>query len=180
MSSRHGWILAVLALGVCGFLLGRVTLPEPKVDVVRRLEAASVRIDDALGKLDRPCIVKTSEDVAGADLSDSTLRNEIRMVLREELRTFIAQSVQEVERTSEGEQEPSVDSSAADGEQVAAYDRGHFLVKRAMSSRLWGEEQVAEMRTILPRLSSSQRRVLLHELLGAISRGEINSQGPPL
>jgi hypothetical protein len=179
MSTRSiSLVLACLLFATTGgFVAGRWTAPTtPGSDPLRKLEQTNLRAEALLEKLEAAHPMAPGRVVA-AGFDDPALRREIRQILQEELRGHMAQADakrDEVEQGKDGEDAEDEDESKV------AYERGQNLVKTALANRSWDRRQGLEMRVLLSTLTNEQRKAVLDELFGAISRGEIVSEGPPL
>lgn len=179
MSTRStSLVLACLLFATTGgFVAGRWTAPTtPGSDSRSKLEQTNLRVEALLQKLEEARPAAPGRVVA-AGFDDPALRREIRQILQEELRGHLTQADA---KRDEVEQSKHEEDAEDDAESQVAYERSQNLVKTALASRSWDRRQGLEMRTLLPTLTNVQRKAVMDELLGAISRGEIASEGPPL
>lgn len=178
-NSRPTWLVhASLALAMLlgTFALGRASAalsPEPQSPTTDQM----VRLQSLIERLERQSSISSSK--APRD-GDRDVRRELEELLRE--RGEIGHTAAAAAAPAPSDQEPV--SAAPDqplqDEALASYDRGQSLVRNALSSRVWTNEQANEMRRILARLPGERRRELLEPLLSAMSRGEVTSNGPPI
>lgn len=61
-------------------------------------------------------------------------------------------------------------------ESRVAQQTADAVVTRALSAHVWGKEDVAEMRGVLPQLDPQQTQAMMSRLLPAINRGEVKLQ----
>lgn len=151
--------VCTLALGVgIGFVVARYSSPSVREqgtsDVTARLDA----IEAQLGR-------QAPQVAARSHLDQEALREAIRGVLRDELRT--AQQVQELEAPDEEE-----DDEAAAAQRVA-YERGVAVLDSALAAQRWRDEDRRDLRRAMDAMSDAQREQILARLFTALNRREL-------
>jgi len=112
--------------------------------------------------------------------SEQALRQEIAQILREELWNVLAAAG----AGADGVQaEDMAAAKVLDTPQnVEAYTRAHEVVRGALASRYWADDDAQELRQSFASLTNAQREEILQILFPAINRGEIavETSGSPL
>lgn len=98
------------------------------------------------------------------------LRQEIREVLRQELRQFLA------EGAHSAQPDPVAAVSPA---QTEAHQRALALLDTASGRRHWSNDDARALRQLMPAMTGEQRQEVLHRLLPAINGGELVSDAQP-
>jgi len=113
-----------------------------------------------------------------ATLDPKVLREDIRMVLREELQAA-AKATQEPAAPKDG-REPA--QEVDQDEQRRVYEDSALLVRNAISAGRWSEDDRRAFRSTIHRMSIEQQNQVIGELFGAIQAGRIKLQddNPPL
>lgn len=168
----------VLICGLVGFVSGRYAACNDSSAIwMREIVESNNRIESSIKEL-KPSPERTREPSKGAEtLPCASSHDELRKVIREELRGF-GEPVEAAAGQKEAEQELDDDSDAIQ-DRADSYEQAKQLLKIALSSRLWRGSQAAELKLHSSKLSLAQRKEIVGELLGAISRGDIVSEGPP-
>ena len=100
-------------------------------------------------------------------------KDEFRAILREELQASRSGASAAV-ATEEAPAEPT--PATAPPESVAAFQSAERLVQDAMSARVWGEKEAAEMRSLLPQLTPEQLQTINSTLLPAVNSQKVRVQ----
>lgn len=159
--------LALVALAA-SFAFGR-TSAHPTAGTALPIPSEAARFSAPPAGLERP---SSNADRGVRRPDEPPLRQEIRQLLREELRDFTRA---EAERAPGPTQPAAGESAATDepamGDQaIAAYDHGQSLVRDALSTRVWTPKQAEQLRRLLPQLPHERRRELLDQLFSASVR----------
>jgi hypothetical protein len=112
--------------------------------------------------------------------SERALRQEISQILREELWNVLTAAGAGTDGARA--KELAAAKILNTPENIEAYAQAHELVRAALSSGYWTDENVQELRQSLAYLTDEQREEILRILIPAINRGEVavETSGPPL
>lgn len=113
--------------------------------------------------------------------SDDQLRADLRAIIREELGEFAAASEgSDASEANEEQADPTELDPESFDENVRQFERATTLVQTALSSRVWGDQQANEFRTIRSKLTPDQYQGLLRQILPAINSQEVraDTSGP--
>jgi hypothetical protein len=180
MSMRSSGIhlASLLVAAALGFGLARWTAPAlPAEEVMRRLDAQEALLEALASRLDTPAVTSPQpgpRSVVGVDLSG--IRDELRQMLREELRTVAASPAAEAQPKNREPAQPS-----ASPENLAAFQEARRLVDDSLASQHWGDKQREEFRTLRGRLADRQYFGLVRELVTAFNNRQVQvkTSGPP-
>jgi hypothetical protein len=149
---RAALLVGILAGAVgIGFVWGRQAKSQPVMVVEHAAE--------------RACLAPSVAAIAPiADVG--ALRREIRDVLRQELRQFVAEG-------------PHSDQPAAASvitrAQSDAHERALALLETASAQRRWSNEDAQALRQLMPEMTDEYRQDVLHRLVPALNSGKIAS-----
>ncbi|WP_164013083.1 hypothetical protein [Pyxidicoccus trucidator] len=164
-----------LLTALAGFYLAQAFTSGPPADeLMMRLERQEARMEALARRLEA---LPTSLSVApapratvGMDLSG--LREELRQMLREELRTAVASA--DDGPVPEKEQTPLPPTP----ENVAAYEKVQRLVDDSLVSGSWGRTQIQELRKLRGQMTDAQYMELVRKLLMALSNQRLRLEDP--
>jgi len=107
------------------------------------------------------------------------LRQEIAQILRDELRSL---HVAGNDGNSSSAEESSATEILNTPENIEAYTQAHEVVRVALSTRRWTDEDVEALWQTFAFLTNEQQKEMLQTLIPAMNRGEIavETSGPPL
>lgn len=172
-------VTSLLMAAAAGFGLARWTAPAfPAEALMQRLERQEARLEALSRRLEAQPITQTVPDstrsVVGMDLSG--VREELRQILREELRTMVSGTTAEADSKR---QEPVPPSPTP--ENVAAFEKAQRLVGDSLASRRWGDTELQTLRGLRGQLTGPQYHELVRELVTAINdrRLRVETSGPP-
>jgi hypothetical protein len=155
-------LVALLALVVWSFKQQQAMHDELRALVLRSRAAAPAPERTAR---------RVSLEVAPAPAAFSDdLRAELRAIVREELDAFA-----EASAAREAEEEPVLDDPESFDDNVRQFERATALVQNALVSRVWGDEQAHEFRSIRSKLTPEQYDGLLRRILPAINSQEVRA-----
>lgn len=121
--------------------------------------------------IERPTRPVSLPEVAARGAADDQLRADLRAIVREELGEFAQAPI------GAGEQEdPSPLDPESFDENVREFERATALVQTALSSRVWGDQQAHEFRTIRSKLTPDQYEGLLRQILPAINSQQVRAE----
>ncbi|HEX6276719.1 MAG TPA: hypothetical protein VFZ53_26935 [Polyangiaceae bacterium] len=156
-------LLALLALVVWSFKQQQAMHDELRALVLRSRAAAP-----APEQITRRVALEVSPAPAA---SADALRADLRAIVREELDAFAEASV-----AREDEEEAVPDDPESFDENVRQFERATALVRKALVSRVWGDEQAHEFRSIRSKLTPEQYDGLLRQILPAINSQEVRAE----
>jgi hypothetical protein len=157
-------LVAVLALVVWSFKQQQAMHDELRALVLRSRVVAPA--------IERPTRQLTSLDVSPAAApSTEQLRADLRAIVREELDAFAEASV----ACENQEESAPIDPESFD-ENVREFERATALVQKALVSRVWGNQQADEFRSIRSKLTPEQYDGLLRQILPAINSQEVRAE----
>ncbi|NOK34046.1 hypothetical protein HMI49_12665 [Corallococcus exercitus] len=168
MSTSRLWPFVGVAIlsGAAGFAaaawLGPAEGRAVRSDALERQEA---RLEEALRKLEAcppaaealPLRTTVAVDTAG-------LREEIRQILKEELRAATSAPTPSAPEPRPPEPTP---------QSVAAFNQGRGLVENAVATGRWSEAQRQELRSLLSQLTPEQRQEIIRTLVVSINSGKV-------
>jgi hypothetical protein len=103
-------------------------------------------------------------------ISEAAIRAAVAEAVREELR---AQTRTGARPATVTPAEPAIREARIAPESVEALESSRVLVSGAIAAHRWGPEEAAELRGQLGLLTELQRDEILHTLMPAINRGEL-------
>ncbi|MBN8232151.1 hypothetical protein JYK02_32010 [Corallococcus macrosporus] len=168
MSTTRPWPFLGVAIlsGAIGFGTAAVLGPGEgsavRSDALARQEA---RLEEALRKLE--ACQPTSDGPplrATVAVDTSGLREEIRQILKEELRAATSAPTPAAPEPKLPEPTP---------ESMAAFSQGSALVEKAVATGRWSEAQRAELRPLLSQLTAEQRQEVIRTLVVNINSGKV-------
>lgn len=171
-------IAALLVAAAAGFGLARWTSPTRLDDaLMQRLERQEARLEALASRLEAQSMtpaVPGTRSVVGVDLSG--MREELRQMLREEMRTVVSSAGAEVDA---GGREPVAPPPTQ--ENAEAFAKARQLVGDSLAARRWGEAEIQSLRGLRGQLTGSQYHELVLELVNAINdrRLRVETSGPP-
>ncbi len=105
-----------------------------------------------------------------------------RVALDAEERKAIAVEVARVLRAAPAAPEPERAPPAAAPEAPRARAEANQIVERALSARVWTEQDVVALRLLLPKLAAADQEAVMSALIQAINAGQlqVRFRGPPI
>jgi hypothetical protein len=100
-------------------------------------------------------------------------KDELRAILREEFQASRSAAPPAV-AAEEGPAKPA--PATAPPESIAAYQSAQRVVQNAVSARVWGEKEAAEMRSLIPQLTPEQLQAIHSTLLPAVNSQQVRVQ----
>jgi hypothetical protein len=173
MRSSGIHLASLLVAAALGFGLARWTAPAfPAEEVMRRLDAQEALLEALARRLDNPAVTSPQpapRTMVGVDLSG--IRDELRQLLREDLRTVAASPVAEAQPKN---REPAQLTSSP--ENLAAFQEARRLVDDSLTSQQWGDKQREELRTLRGQLTDRQYFELVRELVTAFNTRQVQAK----
>ncbi|MCY1033476.1 hypothetical protein OV207_18635 [Corallococcus sp. BB11-1] len=129
------------------------------------LERQEARFEEALRKLEA-CQPTTEAPPMRATVAVDTsgLREEIRQILKEELRAATSAPTPPAPEPRPPQPTP---------QSVAAFSQGRRLVENAVATGRWSEAQRDELRSLLSQLTPEQRQEIIRTLVVNINGGKV-------
>ncbi len=164
-----------LLTALAGFGLAQAFNPSPPAEeLMKRLERQEARMEALARRLETPAAGLPSapapRTAVGLDLSG--LREELRQMLREELRTAVASA--DDGPPPEKEQVPPPPTR----ENMAAFEKVQRLVDDSLVSGSWGRAQIQELRRMRGQMTDAQYMELVHKLLSAFNNQQLRLEEP--